>query len=297
VTKRVYTALAVLLVAIAGVIAWQVLRPQEREPVYQGKRLAFWLYAAYSGHGRNGEGAEEAVRQAGTNAIPTLLRMLRAKDSALRVKATELARRQHLIDIEFTHAEGWNDAAVMGFHLLGSKAQSAVPALIEIANQNISSPSRNDAICALGMVGPSAKDALPSLLQWTTNADWKARLYSIGSLYEIGAEPDRVMPVLMSALHDPNQMVQSKAVWALGEYGPKAKIAVPALVESWNSSNGFPVRSELVRAVEKIDPEAAATNAAIKTWRKAERGARFGLRRAGAGADQREDGDHSGSPR
>jgi HEAT repeat protein len=254
--KRFLIALAALIVALAGVIAWQALR--EREPVYQGKRLTLWLYAAYSGHGRNGEGAEEAVRQAGTNAIPTLLRMLRAKDSALRVKATELAGRQHLIEIEFTHAEGWNDAAVMGFHLLGSKVQSAVPALIEIANQNISPSSRNDAICALGMVGPLAKNALPSLLRWTTNADWKGRFYAIRSLYEIGAEPDRVLPVLISALHDPNQMVQSRAVWTLGEWGPNARIAVPVLVDCLNASNGFPVRSEVIDALKKIDPEAAA---------------------------------------
>jgi len=39
--KRVKIALAVLLVAIAGVIAWQALRP--RESVYQGKRLSLWL--------------------------------------------------------------------------------------------------------------------------------------------------------------------------------------------------------------------------------------------------------------
>ena len=256
--KRVHVALAGLIVAVVGVIAWQVTRPQEREPVYQGKRLTFWLYEAYEGNGRNGEGAEEGMRQAGTNAIPTLLRMLRAKDSASRVMVTGLARRQHLIEIDFARAEGWNTAALIGFHLLGSKAQSAVPALIEIANQNISPPSRNDAICALGMVGPSAKAALPSLLQWTTNADWKGRLYAIRSLYEIGAEPDRVMPVLISALHDPNQMVQSQAVLTLGEWGPNARIAVPALVDCLNASNGFPVRSEVIDALKKIDPEAVA---------------------------------------
>ena len=39
--KQVYIALAVLLVILAGVIAWQVLRL--REPVYQGKPLSVWL--------------------------------------------------------------------------------------------------------------------------------------------------------------------------------------------------------------------------------------------------------------
>jgi lipopolysaccharide export system protein LptC len=36
--KRVSTALAVLLVAIAGVIGWQAVQTsREREPVYQGQ--------------------------------------------------------------------------------------------------------------------------------------------------------------------------------------------------------------------------------------------------------------------
>jgi carboxyl-terminal processing protease len=39
--KRVYIALAVLLVMLASVAAWQVLR--ERKPVYQGKWLSVWL--------------------------------------------------------------------------------------------------------------------------------------------------------------------------------------------------------------------------------------------------------------
>ena len=39
--KQVYIALAVLLVILAGVIAWQGLRL--REPVYEDKPLSLWL--------------------------------------------------------------------------------------------------------------------------------------------------------------------------------------------------------------------------------------------------------------
>jgi hypothetical protein len=39
--QRVGIALAVLLVAVAGLVAWQA--PHDREPVYQGKRLSSWL--------------------------------------------------------------------------------------------------------------------------------------------------------------------------------------------------------------------------------------------------------------
>ena len=46
--KGVQIALAVLLVATAGVIVWQGLR--EREPIYQGKPLSVWLQR-YNTHG------------------------------------------------------------------------------------------------------------------------------------------------------------------------------------------------------------------------------------------------------
>ena len=70
--KRVQVALALVLVALISVVVWQLLRSQEREPVYQGKRLRVWLgeYDAWTPYGtieaRNT--AEAAVRQIGTNA-------------------------------------------------------------------------------------------------------------------------------------------------------------------------------------------------------------------------------------
>ena len=67
--------------------AWQGLL--EREPVYQGKSLSFWLQGYIQGGSYIGVWPEpevdEAVRQIGTNAIPALLHMLRAHDSKLKL--------------------------------------------------------------------------------------------------------------------------------------------------------------------------------------------------------------------
>src|ERR1035441_2154889 len=83
--KRLYIALAVLVTAALAVVGWQVLRPPEPEPVYQGKPLSSWLNyrTALKPMPRKiqEQEADDAVRQAGTNALSTLLRMLRAKDS------------------------------------------------------------------------------------------------------------------------------------------------------------------------------------------------------------------------
>jgi len=195
--KRVQFALAVLLVALAGVSAWEGLR--EREPVYQGKPLRVWLNA-YRMHGLAGvetwqvraeqQEADEAVRHAGTNALPTLLRMLRAEDSALKVKFMDLAERQHFIKIKYTPAEELNYRACWAFGVLRAKAQSAVPALIEIANKNISHDSRCYAIAAMVFIGPLAKEAVPSLSAWATDADGIVRLHAVNALGGIRAEPE-----------------------------------------------------------------------------------------------------------
>lgn len=74
-------ALAVLLCVAVGVFAWQ-LWPSP-EPVYQGKRLLRWLDDAFWSGGPSGETAT-AIKSMGTNALPTLLRMIQAKDSAFQ---------------------------------------------------------------------------------------------------------------------------------------------------------------------------------------------------------------------
>ena len=193
--KRIHIALAVVLVTLAGVIGWQVLRL--REPVHQGRRLSVWL-KAYELNGLAGaeswqvrveqQEADEAVRQAGTNALPTLLWMLRAKDSALKVNLMALAKRQHFIKIKYTPAEELNYRAYWAFGVLRAKARSAVPELIEIADQNISHDSRCYALAALAFIGPPAKGAIPALSAWATNADGAVRLYAANALKAIDPE-------------------------------------------------------------------------------------------------------------
>jgi HEAT repeat protein len=269
--KRVHIALALLLVMLAGVIGWQVLHLPESEPVYQGKRLGSWLKdyrIPYGGYRMFGwadvpQKADEVVRQAGTNALPTLFRMLRAKDSSLKFKLMDLVIRQHIIKLDFTLGVDLNWRACQAFRVLGAEAQSAVPALIEIANQNISPSSRYCAIRAVGSIGPSANGAVPALLRWAINPDAGVRCSAIFALGKIGAEPDRVVPVLMNALHDPRPDVRINAVRALVQFGPKARLAVPALLEILSTAQDGTQRSHAEYVLKAIDPE-AATKAGVK---------------------------------
>jgi hypothetical protein len=182
--KRVYIGLAVVALALIGVIVWRVTQPPD-EPVYRGKPLSEWLDTI---NVSDVQAANDAVRQADTNAIPALLRMLKAKDSPLKVNLMRLVQSQHIFKVHYTPAKVWNSAGCWGFAILGKKGQRAVPQLIEIVHQKISPDSQSSAIYALDVVGPSAKEVVPSLLRWATNANEGVRFSAIRFLRRIDPE-------------------------------------------------------------------------------------------------------------
>ena len=192
---QVSITIAFVLATLTGVFAWQSL--PVREPVYKGKRLSIWL-DTYRKYGLAGvetwqvrleqQEADEAVRQIGTNALPTLLRMLRAQDSTLKVRFMDLAAKQHFIPIKYTSAEERRYRACCAFGVLRAKARSAVPVLIQIAHENPSHDSRCYALAALASVGPSANEAMPFLLECVTNADGMVGVYAANALKAIDPE-------------------------------------------------------------------------------------------------------------
>jgi len=197
---------------------------------------------------------DEAVRHIGTNAVTTLLRMLQAKDSNLKLQLIYVAARQHVVRIGYVPAQERKQRALHGFEVLGARAKGAVPALIDMANQNGSRLSRLNAIGALGFIGPQAEQAVPALLQWATDSDDAVRCYAIFALGRIHSDPDQVVPALTNALHDISAAVQNDALIALEDFGPDAKAAVPALIEFLKSDHTTRSSS----ALKAIDPESAA---------------------------------------
>ncbi|MDB6112063.1 MAG: repeat protein [Pedosphaera sp.] len=246
--KRSRILLVVLLVAGLGGRAWQVLRP--REPNYQGKPLSYWLGKSV------GMGAA-AVRQTGTNAIPTLLRMLRARDSAFFLRLVALAQRQHVVKIEYTTAAERHRQAMLGFLFLNDGAKEAVPALMEIYEHGVSMSSRADTALALGFVGPVASPAVPLLLPGVNHTNHSIRMASIQALGGIHAEPALVVPVLLKLLGKGDPEVRTKAAEGLRQFGTDAKIAAPILLPFLNDPD-LSVRTEATNVLKRIDPDAAA---------------------------------------
>src|ERR1044071_8506973 len=208
--QRVRIALAVLLVAMAGVIAWPMLR--EREPVYQGKPFSFWLdrycwnFGAESADGvKERKEADAAVRNIGTNGLPILLRMIKAGNSSWKDKANELLRKQPLTSFQFNEDYDYR-AAVQGFILLGADATPAVPTLIELL----------------------------------ANSEPDVRVAAASALGAIKPEPEQAVLALVRCITDTNEWVCYYAIYAIGDIHRKPELAVPALIRNLQSSNPFP---------------------------------------------------------
>ncbi len=240
----------VVLLALLGGLAREVLWPKQPPgPMYHRKRSGEWL-AKWSPE------TDEAVHQLGTNAIPTLLQMLRARDSKMTTWLVKLARKQHLVNFTYTGESEKNFEAAHAFEILGADASEAVPELIRIFKEDISDDAQNSAAWSLGAIGPAAAKAIPTLLNGTTST-YHTRRTAIDALGRIHAQPELVVPALVKLLKDPDWNVRASAITSLESFGADAKPAVSALTQSLNDQNRI-VLKLAQSALEEIDPDPAA---------------------------------------
>ncbi len=258
--------MAALGLAVVGGVAWVLFLRSEPEPVYQGKRLSAWLQLISDPDFRKRKGyireAQLAVRHCGTNALPTLLRWLRAKDSPVTLELLTLAGKQHFITIHHLPAANRNQVAADAFELLGAEGKAAVPALVEIFDEKISPASRYYAAVSLAWFGPAAKAAGPSFARAAGETNMTGyygmllRHHAILSLASIHAEPGIAIPVLNAGLSDDDWQIRLDCISALGSFEDAAKPAVSNLFGLLRDPEP-PVRQAAAIIIKRIDPEAA----------------------------------------
>ncbi len=115
--KRLIIILGLFLTSILGTLVWQTSSP--REPVVEGRKLTSWLdhhvasSAAKPPYDSPGwKKADEVLRSMGTNAIPTLLRMIRSKDPSPEVlKFLQFAGRYRWTRINYRSAMSRHEEA------------------------------------------------------------------------------------------------------------------------------------------------------------------------------------------
>jgi hypothetical protein len=231
-------ALASVLGSVVAFTLWQNWGP--REPVFEGRTLYSWLDRHVPSSGvnppYNSPGwlkADKALRQVGSNGIPTLLRMIQAKDPPRPIlKVIEWARLRGWVHYRFGRDR--NEEAEYAFEVLGTNAASAVPKLIKIYEKNISESSQSCAALALGKIGAAAGPAIPVLLQRFNHTNRYVRFSAVTAVIHIGGDPSIVIPALRGALKDPDVSVRRNAVAGLERFGSRARSAAPDLLGMLN---------------------------------------------------------------
>ena len=257
-------------VALMG-LAVGAVSGQDKEQSFQGKTTTEWIQQLKTSAGKERLQAIQALSTmmstAGTPlpptkaapAVPHLAAALKDPDPMVRQFAVgtlgqigPLAKEavpqiaELLKDKDMYQQR--NAALVLG--KIGPDAASAAPALVQ--GLKTSDDITGRIICdALGKV--RAKDAVPALLERVKGRQKGIWTRAAVALWQIENHPD-AMAAVVGALTSNDVLERVQAIQAVGDIGPAAKTAVPALLENLKNDR---YRAPTIKALKAVDPEAA----------------------------------------
>jgi hypothetical protein len=247
-----------------------------KEPEYNGKALSEWLLALHANPSdeeviaatqqnmdpakllaQKQSLAQEAIRQIGTNGLPTLLDIISVEQWNRKKVLGKLKSKefQKAAGNEKVPTEVFRGLAVDGFGILGTNAEPAIPQLTKLL---YGSPEcRPQVASALVQIGPKGFAVL-------TNAMNDDNL--VGVLVQTigqqgGGDVKTVTQILISALKDSDPGIRGTAAYFLS--GKDATLAVPALIPLLDDHEYYP-RQRASLALSSFGP--AAKSALPKLW-------------------------------
>ena len=259
-------ALAVVLVPALGWTVWLLANSNRaKEPLYHGKPLSEWLQAFAPGKrdcpDLSARDARRAVQEAGTNAIPTLVRMIGATDSPMKLKLLALAGKQHFIQVHWSPAANLHQEAESAFQILGRRARVAVPDLVRLYGQQPPAGSQREIISALGAIDPAAKAALPSQMRDAVSPNVSLQYAITNALVSIGGAtsvPGLFIPPGLQLDDDRQNQAETLLRLCDGSFGymPNRETAVPILLALLKRPEHCSYWVKF--ALERLDPDLAA---------------------------------------
>lgn len=155
--------------------------------------------------------------------IPPIFEALEDEDDQVRMAAVTSLGQFGDFGVPFVtealrhESEGVRLIAVTTLGQSGSRAEIAVPQLIQILKSDPNPLIRNLSIVTLGKIGPPASDAVPTLLTMADGADYHTRSWVFEALGKLGSAARTAIPLLTEALDDSNELVRKSAKKALQE--------------------------------------------------------------------------------
>jgi HEAT repeat protein len=141
--------------------------------------------------------------------------------------------------------------AAKGLLKLGMDCEAVIPPLVK-AIQDSDKETRDMCVKALGERGVRAEAAVPALIGLLPDA------YASEALGKIKSRPEVTVPALIKVLKQPvreqeDWFLREQAARALGEFGPEAKDALPALRDAVKEKGTdlAKIAAEAIRKIEK----------------------------------------------
>ena len=243
-------AIAALLIAAIG---WQLYAT--REPSYQGKTLTKWLDEGYGVRpppSADIGNPEEALHAIGKAAIPSLMRMLKAKDSRLKYRFFEWLESHSIMSLSPWPALLRRMQASKALMVLGPEARNAFPEMVQLFQDPVLA---YDVAPAMAKISPAA---IPVLRSGLSNQEQRVRTAAIWGLRHGGTNAWVAMPEVVSALGDRSPMVRKAAVFALASFGQEPATVLPALWKSAQEDLDSDVRVSAISAIGCFGQRAAA---------------------------------------
>ncbi|MHB8522136.1 MAG: HEAT repeat domain-containing protein [Limisphaerales bacterium] len=213
-SKRAWMVLVPVGLIVAGTVAY-LGRPQE--PVYRGKPASVWARQLIQS---NAVPAQQAFQAIGPRMIPI----------ALHTLFPQPYLRQRV------YRQLWLNSPSAIRPRLPQPAAMLVPSFPPRGDPRYDVTSRVTE--AIARLGPSA---VPPLIDALKNSDENVRAFAAFSWWYLVASQDlgpqmlNRMSLLIDLLSDRNPFVRMRAANILGEIGPDARIAVPALIGALNA--------------------------------------------------------------
>jgi HEAT repeat protein len=211
----------VLFAAVVATLCLSVLLG----PFHEGHRLSYWVRELNCDDTARSEIAAQALRRIGTNALPSLVAMIGQRESPMTELPREFSTELSEMGLPVPRPSETQVNAVNAFRVLGPGARPAIPALLQLANQETSVWAAALALIHIGPEGPRV------LYQALTNESRMVRLEILTQVDPVNIPARTAASTLVRCLADVDPEVRTMAAIQLGRLGRLPEVGVPALAK------------------------------------------------------------------
>jgi hypothetical protein len=195
----------------------------DRDTLFEGRSVYDGSELATNGPVALQERAPVVIRG---QLVPALLHCIQTDlaDSPFVMALADFMATLPLLDVHWVQSEGRRNVAVHPLALFGTNAAAAIPVLMEYVRNT------DETLCASGAEVPPV----------------------------IGADPERLVSLLIERLKDEAGNGRPYRVSALGSFGPRARATVPHRIPLLQDRSSKEIVRAVPEALKVMDPEAAA---------------------------------------